>query len=367
MFEITHNLVVRRESASLIKDLIYDGLLSRTHGEYRQGVNGPLYAPAAALLRSGNLHALSDFEFRFGPAILSCQAYTLPPEEYRGLMLASPAFSQFEVQPLHAELCTGWPEEHLFHQAHPDWNQRLIEAVHRGSRLNLDPVLVSPRVPAATWLPEETRLSDGRTGWMLSLSFAMPDLVQLKGITRSAAGIDLGLRRLTVAAYESGLIHAAPGIPRTGPTSTEAAYQLLNPLDQEQAQWLNLSLQYAAARTQLHDFLTVLLSSASSVGYEDLDYPEMSPHFQQRSRELALRDFSYVWLPKRLKQAGIPYEKLPAQHTSQICSLTHLRGTRGTRQRDFLNGNNEWVDADENAARNIMRLHLASQIWGKPR
>ncbi|AZI45233.1 hypothetical protein EHF33_20195 (plasmid) [Deinococcus psychrotolerans] len=367
MFNVTYNLVVRRESTPLIRNLIHDGLLSRTQGEYRQGASGPLYAPSSALLRGGNLHALSDSEFRFGPAILSCQAYTLPPEEYRGLMLASPAFSQFDVQPLHAELCTGWPEEHLFHQTHPDWNQRLIEAVRRGPRLNLDPVLVSPTVQAATWLPEETRLSEKKTGWMLSLGFAVPDPVQLNGVTRSAAGIDLGLRRLTVAVHESGLIHAAPGIPRTGLTSTEAGCQLPNPADQQQAQWLNLGLQYAAARTQLHDFLTVLLSSASSVGYEDLDYDQMSPHFQQRSRELGLRDFSYVWLPKRLKQAGIQYEKLPARHTSQICSLTHLRGTRGTRQRDFLNGNNEWVDADENAARNIMRLHLASQIWGKPK
>jgi len=367
MFKITYNLVVFSESDSLIKALIQDGALLRSRHEVRQGVSGPLYAPSAALLRGGHLHALSDLEFQFGPAVLRCQNYALPPEEYRGLVLASPAFRQFDVQALHAELCAESPESTVFHKNQPDWTRRLLDAVQQGPRLNPEPSLVSARGLAATWLPEETRLSDSNCGWMLSLSFGMPDLVQLSGITRTAVGIDVGLRKLAVAVYASQLDHEAQGIPQTELSFRELADHLPDPADQQQAQRLNLSLQYAAARTQLHDFLTVLLSAASSVGYEDLDFDRMAPHFKQRSRELGIRDFSYVWLPKRLQQAGIPYEKLPAQHTSQICSMTHLRGVRGTRQRDFLNGNQEWVDADRNAARNLMYLNMAAQAWGKPR
>jgi len=358
---ISYNLRVLDES-SLIAALIHDGALQRAHNETRQGLQGALYAPAAPLLAQGQVYALSDLEFRLGACNLRCQTYRLPPEEYQGLVRASPAFQQFAVQDLYAQLCANQPGTSA-----QDWSIQLSEVVRQGSQRIPDPYLVAQAVPAATWLPEETRLACTSSGWMLCLTFDVPDPVQLGGIKRSAMGIDLGLGKLAVGVSKLGLVHHAPGITQVCPQPDVLTQRLPTKVQQQTAQEINSALQYAAARSRLADFLTLILSAASAVYFEALEYDQMSAHFQQRSRELGVRDFSYVWMPKRLRQAGISFEKLPAYGTSQYCNTTHQIGTRGQRRQEFTDGNNNQIDADENAARNILDLGLAALIWGKPR
>lgn len=358
---VSYNLRVQHASSSMIEALIKDGALRRAHNETRQGIQGSLYAPAAPLLAQGQMYALSDLEFRLGACNLRCQTNCLPPEEYQGLVRASPAFQQFAVQDLYAQLCAGQPGTSA-----QEWSAHLSEVVRQGSQRIPDPYLVAKAVLAATWLPEETRLARTQSGWMLCLTFDVPDAVQLGGIKRSAMGIDLGLGKLAVGVSKLGLVHHAPGIMQVHLHPEVLAQRLPTAGQRQTAQELNSVLQYAAARSRLADFLTLILSAASAVYFEALEYDQMSAHFQQRSRELGVRDFSYTWLPKRLRQAGIRYERLPAYCTSQYCNTTHQIGTRGQRRQDFTDGNNDQIDADENAARNLLDLGLASLIWGKP-
>lgn len=184
------------------------------------------------------------------------------------------------------------------------------------------------------------------------------------GVQRSAAGVDIGLNTLAVAAYRTGLTQRAAGITDICP-----APELLLTLCGDDLHFQTtlkrhvLLLQHAAARLEFQQILLTLLSSASVVYIEDLKYKEVSDAFKRRSRELGIRDFLMTWLPKRLTAQGIPWQRVRPDRTSQYCHLTHRKGERDSHDRSrFRNGNGDIVDADLNAALNIMQLGFGYRV-----
>lgn len=70
-----------------------------------------------------------------------------------------------------------------------------------------------------------------------------------------------------------------------------------------------------------------------------------------------------TWLPKRLTAQGIPWQRVRPDRTSQYCHLTHRKGERDSHDRSrFRNGNGDIVDADLNAALNIMQLGFGYRV-----
>ncbi|GGS05674.1 hypothetical protein [Deinococcus sedimenti] len=359
----TYNVRVLHEATPTLAGLIADRHLCPCPGETVQGLSGTVYRPAPTLLDRGTVAALSDLEFQLGPGILAASVYTLPPEEYAGLLLGSPGFRQYDVGGLIA------PLTHAMDLAEQrDWQRALASALLREARSDSTPALL-PHPPArpATWLPDGTRLIHGQAGWFLCLRFDVPAQPPRLRINRSAAGIDLGLRTLAVAAYKSGLIHKAGGITEI---RTDAA-ALSEPLARRPDLWskarlMSVVVQHAAARGELAQFMDVVLAAATVVGYEKLTYKDMDEPVKRRFRALGLRDFLAVWLPQRLRQHGLTGQSVTPHLTSRLCNRTYLGGVRDQGQLRVTHGAAEVVlDADENAASNIRDLALAHLIQYK--
>lgn len=351
---INYNLRVLLASSRTLDALVQQGLLRRVH-EQVPGASGEVFT-----VFGEQPEMLSHFHLRLGQNLIQAQLYTLPPEEYAGMLAASPAFTQNRVAHLLPALARPMsPEDKAI------WVSSLVQAIQAGACPDSTPHLLAGRnVPLAHWFPEQTRFFRNSSGWFVSLFFAPPALAPLQGIDRSAVGIDVGLNTLAVSVYQSGLIHRAAGIQEVYLSAMELEQWCPDNTQTQQEVERHLRLlQHAAARLELHNMVSVLLSSASTVYWEDLHYRDCSPAFKRRSRELGLRDCLLCWLPKRLDAAGIHWQRVAPDHTSQLCHTTHLRGVRdNSDHRRFLDGNGAMTDADVNAARNILTLGLAYQL-----
>lgn len=358
---IAHNIRILRTANAALLALIKQGTLLPCVGETVEGTSGVAYRPADHVLLGGSsLAPLSDLTFQVGSAVIDCNTYALPPEEYAGLLLTSPGFTQRPLAPLARQLLVDLPlDEHRTWLA--DLAQVALSTPIPDQVPNL--LLTAPPVPAR-WLPSRTRFISTDVGWLLTLVFDVPDPVRRFVIKPSAAGIDLGLRSLAVAAHKSGLIHTARGVPDIQISDVTMGALLPNRPDLHPLlRRLNVAAQHAAAREHLDQFLQILMSSATVVAYEELRYGDMTPHFKRRVRELGLRDFVTTWLPKRLKQAGIPTIRVAPDLTSTLCNTTFRIGRRS--QSDwgrFESVNGDVLDADVNAAANVRDLALASLI-----
>lgn len=350
---INYNLRVLRESSPQLDSLVQSGALKRVP-EKVPGASGSVFS----LTETPEI--LSHFRFQLGQHSIEACLYTLPPEEYAGLLAVSPRFAQFDVAHLLPTLTK--PMDSM---AKEKWLQELVRALRAGAQVDTAPRLLPGQyVTPARWYPEHTRIFRNDSGWFISLFFEQASVPLIKGVERSAVGIDVGLNSLAVAVHRSGLVHRAAGITEVCITANQLEEWC--PSDhhtQCEVQRHLLLLPHAAARLELQEMVRLLLSSASFVYFENLQYPNCSLAFARRSRELGLRDFLMCWLPKRLDATGIRWQRVPPEHTSQFCNLTHLRGERdGSDRRQFRNSNGEILDADVNAARNIMSVGLAYRL-----
>ncbi|WP_135230478.1 zinc ribbon domain-containing protein [Deinococcus fonticola] len=350
---INYNLRILRESNYVLHSLVQSGVLKQV-SENVPGASGTVFK------LTENPDVLSHFQFKIGQQTLQAQLYVLPPEEYAGLVTASPRFAQFDVAHLLPALTQ--PMDSLGKEA---WLQQLVQALQAEAQVTPAPhLLADQHVTPAPWVPERTRIFQNDSGWFLSLFFERATVQTISGIERSAVGIDVGLNTLAVAVHRTGLVHRAAGISEVCITANQLEEWC--PGDhhtQCEVQRHLLLLQHAAARLELQEMVRLLLSSASFVYFENLQYPNCSRAFARRSRELGLRDFLMCWLPKRLDAAGIRWQRVPPEHTSQFCNLTHLRGERdSSNHKRFLNGNGTIVDADVNAAHNIIAVGMAYRL-----
>lgn len=351
---INYNLRVLSESSRVLDSFVQSGVLQAVP-EQVPGASNEVYA-----IRGEQPEIQSHFDLRLAGKDIAAQLYALPPEEYAGLLSASPAFKQYDV----AHLLTALSRP-MTSAEKDSWLHSLVEAMQRGPQQDNRPFLLLDRqVIPARWLPAQTRFFRNDVGWFLSLFFEQATVLTTKGVERSAAGIDVGLNTLAVVAHSTGLIHRAAGITEICITATQLEEWF--PGEQKAQQALQqhlLLLQHAAARLELQETVRLLLSTTSYAYWENLRYVDCSSAFARRSRELGLRDFLMCWLPKRLDAAGIRWQRVPPDHTSQYCHITHQKGVRDSSDHSrFTNTNGSVLDADVNAAYNIMAVGLAYRM-----
>ena len=275
---INYNLRVLLASSRTLDALVQQGLLRRVH-EQVPGASGEVFT-----VFGEQPEMLSHFHLRLGQNLIQAQLYTLPPEEYAGMLAASPAFTQNRVAHLLPALARPMsPEDKAI------WVSSLVQAIQAGACPDSTPHLLAGRnVPLAHWFPEQTRFFRNSSGWFVSLFFAPPALAPLQGIDRSAVGIDVGLNTLAVSVYQSGLIHRAAGIQEVYLSAMELEQWCPDDTQTQQEVERHLRLlQHAAARLELHNMVSVLLSSASTVYWEDLHYRDCSPAFKRGGHSLA--------------------------------------------------------------------------------
>ncbi|MFC3861019.1 zinc ribbon domain-containing protein [Deinococcus antarcticus] len=343
----THNIRILHEANATLESMIQQGhLLPIT--EKIPGVAGQVYRTAD----NAGITAIDHFSLQIANKVVPANMYALPPEEYAGLVKASPQFAQHRLEHLVTPLL------HPMTSAQQgQWLREVTQALEADPRVDPTPRMLSQPTNPARWRPEATRLSRSGCGWLLTLGFDEPVIDCLKGLDLAAAGVDIGLHNLAVTAFASGAVHRAPGVQDIRLTDHDVSTAF--PKAKELERNLDL-LQHAAARAAFQDLIRTLLSSASSVCVEDLRYTDMCDSFKQRSRSLGIRDWMMSWLPQRLHAQGIPLMRIRPDHTSQFCSLTHRWGERDGRT--FKDGNGHITDADLNAARNILHLGLAQRI-----
>lgn len=350
----SHNIRILRTSTTTLNALVDQGRLRATT-ERLSGINGTVYTAS-----DGNglePRVLDHFSLSLAGVRVAANLFALPPEEYSGLLAASPDFTQVALAhllpPLQAPMTPAMRE---------GWFRDLRAALHAGPRADQTLHLVEQPVYPALWRAKETRLSRSSCGWLLTLIFDTPRVDPIAGLTRSAAGIDVGLSSLAVAAFISGLTHRVPGVPDLQSEEREAGdsrLQSSGPYSGDVKRHA-MMLQHAAARDGLQALIRVLLGAATVVYLEDLSYKDMSDQFKDRSRVLGLRDFLMGWLPQRLATQGIDVLRVPPDLTSQYCAVTHLRGRR--EGRIFTGPFGQEVDADLNAARNLAQIGLAYRL-----
>ncbi|CAM3445340.1 hypothetical protein DESA109040_12970 [Deinococcus saxicola] len=349
---INYNIRILHSSNTALAQLISQGRLHRVN-EQIEGVNGQVYALPAGIA------VLNHFECQVADQLIHANLYALPPEEYAGLLHASPAFQQHQIAHLIPPLLNRMDSA-----AKDVWVRQLVTALSVKTGHDSTPYLLSQPVNPARWVPERTRLVYTSSGWFMSLFFESPAVQVGHGVQRSAAGIDVGLNTLAVTAFRSGHVHRAAGITDIG-VPPELLHGLCGTETRLQGDVKRhvLLLQHAAARQEFQGVVQTLLSGASVVYVENLQYKEIGEAFKRRSRELGIRDFLMTWLPKRLTAQGIPWQRIKPDRTSQYCHLTHRRGERDSRDRTrFKNGNGDVVDADLNAALNIMQIGFAYRV-----
>lgn len=343
----THNIRILHEANATLESMIaQDHLLPIS--EKIPGVSGQVYRIAD----NADITAIDHFSLQIANKVVPANIYALPPEEYAGLVKASPQFAQHRLERLVTPLM--YP---MTSAQQGQWLREVTQVLEADPRVDPTPRMLSYPTNPARWRPEATRLSRGGCGWLLTLRFDEPVIASLKGLDLAAAGVDIGLHNLAVTAFASGAVHRAPGVQDVRLTEHDVKTSSLKAKELERN--LNL-LQHAAARAAYQDLILTLLSSASAVYVEDLRYTDMCDSFKQRSRMLGIRDFLMSWLPQRLHAQGIPLLRIKPDHTSQFCSLTHRWGERDGRI--FTDGNGHFMDADLNAARNILNLGLAQRI-----
>ena len=352
---LSYNIRVSLDSGVHLSRLVSTGRLTEAT-ERPKGTVGPAYG------MRGLPQVLDHSSLRVADCVIQAQLYTLPPEEYAGMLQMSPEFAQYSMASLLPAL-----QRPLDAEQQLDWLQRLATYVLAGSQVDSAPhLLLGHPVLPAEWSPERTVFSHGDSGWLLTLYFKTPTVLSTEGLSRSAAGIDVGLASLAVTAFQSGLVHRASGIQNICLTPQLLERVLPGNLPaQHQVEREVSILRHAAARHQLQFVVQTLLSAASVVYVENLTYDDMTQQFKRLSRELGLRDFLLSWLPQRLSAAGIPWQRVAPDKTSQLCAVTHLRGSRDPRDSTrFTNAEGQVVDADVNAARIIMQMGLAYRLVG---
>lgn len=342
----THNLRILRDANATLDSLVQQGILIPVN-EKISGLSGQVYR----LAEQTDLSVLDHFHLQIGEKIIPANLYALPPEEYCGLLAASSEFSQHRYSHLvNALLNPMTPEQQS------QWMKDMASAIEAGPRVDQTPRLLQYPTQPARWQPQNTRLSRVGCGWLLTLAFDQPTVEVVRGLDRSAAGVDVGLHSLATTAFASGAVHRAPGVLDV----SRFCPDIVLPTPHKEIEKHLQLIQHAAARMVFQHLMVTLLSTASVVYIEDLQYGDMTEVFKERSRTLGIRDWLMCWLPQRLHAHGIPLERLRPDLTSQFCATTHLRGERNGRE--FIDGNGQTMDADLNAARNLLQIGLAQRI-----
>lgn len=317
----TYNVRIQRSSYHLIDRAIEGGQLKPTR-ELRSGAGrGQLWCPASW----NNQAALDDRTFLLGQMTIQSNVYRLPGEAFGALVIGS--HGQFKRA---AKI------------------DNLVTVLTAGNLGGSGPK--PPALPAATWVPTETRLIEQGRDWLLSLAFSSFSK-GAQGMGGVAAGVDIGLSPLATTVLGNRFIHT-PAVSDAGnlrqDTTLRDAIEIAD---------------YLAARQALDNLTRVLVAGASLVAVERLDLSGFRGGFVAQGREAAILDWHQAWLPQDLRAAGIPLVRVEPAYTSRQCHRCNSHET--SRQRDKLHCRScDWQgNVHENAALNIRsrgQLHRAS-------
>lgn len=288
--------------------------------------------------------ALNLSTLQIGSRTIEMGLHSLPEPELQALLHQSPGSAVRADR----ELLINQLLQPMDFIAQMQWVTRLVADVGN--------VTTSPQPGNhVTWLPDQTRLAQMNGLWFASLAFDVPPGTRLAQAQRKPVGIDVGIAPLAVAATKDTNFKTCPlhFLAGAGMRALERYMRGLPVSVQERVRLDLEQLEYGAASRALEELTSDVQLRASSVTAEKLDLAKFQGPFVRRGRRLAIIDFHQSVLPQRLYAAGIPFQRVPAALTSQLCCRCGRRGARDGAV--FTCATCGAMDAHVCAARNLIR------------
>ncbi|GAA0501641.1 hypothetical protein CBQ26_20740 [Deinococcus indicus] len=286
-------------------DALFDGQPSQLA---KCGPRGRLFDLPTGL----HVTALDSNYLQIGDLVIRTEVHALPSAPLIAVIDASPNFRQY----------TGL-DELLTILRDPDANvtlfrERITDVVARGLHAGQPPQLVTPSSGfTAVWHPARTqfiRTPDGH--WFTRLAFELTPTADLEPAAQlTTFGLDLGSSPVVCAAGGDGRVEMFGG-----PLPLLNALRRRDDYSAEERRVLRL-LTYAAGREEAEAAIRFLARTASMVYAEQLTIEGMWGGFIATGRLQATLDFHFSWLPQALFRAGVPFERVNARGTSQVCHV----------------------------------------------
>lgn len=245
-----------------------------------------------------------------GGVLITADVYRLPSSALQALLRDSEA-QLYDTATLEAQLEAGpvrgwWPQ---------------VLAVARSGPASGQTMQGSALVQAATWLPDQTRLTRGSRGWTVTLAFDVVTALPA-GQHDQVFGVDVGVSPLaTVRA--PGLDLTVPGVwvPNTNPS--DPPHEIGFAMRQ-----ISRTVVYGVARRRWETLFASVLPQASVVGVERLDGQILRARFRQLCTDVAIQDALLAWWPQVAREAGVRLIRVDPALTSVTCSRCLEYGER---------------------------------------
>lgn len=305
------------------------------------GPQGRLFDLPAGL----HVTALDSHHLQIGNLVIRTEVYALPSAPLIAVIDASPGFRQY-----------AGLDELMMTLRDPDadvtrFRARLTDVVARGLHAGQSAQLVTAASGfGAVWFPARTqfiRTPDGH--WFTSLAFKLTPTAELEPAAQlTTFGLDLGSSPVVCAAGGDGRVEMFGDRPlplldalRCGQTCSVEEKRVLR------------LLTYAVGREEAEAAILYLAQNASTVYAEHLTLDGMWANFVASGRLQASFDLHFSWLPQSLYRAGVPFKRVNARGTSQVCHVHP--DTIGKREGKVFRCPrcSEGQHADVNAARNV--------------
>ncbi|MGX9687699.1 zinc ribbon domain-containing protein [Deinococcus wulumuqiensis] len=287
-----YHLPIDRESYASIRHIISTGALRQAgpDHEYRVTNGTPVCVP-------------TDLGIVIGRQKLRVDTYRLPSHAYiavtRGATLATyPALNAL------------W-QLMRDSASQAEVTSVVKDCVAEGRQLVSHPLLIQPDpLFRATWLPEHTLIRAKGGEYQLSLAFSVTHRPTVCEQRRTAVGLDLGLRPMTVAYDHDGRVEQFCLERLTLPDRRLLSADERAVVGQ---------IIYATGRVTSQRVISHLIRTAGRVYAEQLRLADMSAAYRRRARAAAIHDHHWAWLPQALHRAGIRFARVASGETSIEC------------------------------------------------
>ena len=267
------------------------------------------------------LTALNHHYLQIGARVIRTDVFALASAPLMAVVDASPSFRQYTgldglLQALHD------PETKV-----GTFRRQLAAVVAEGLHTGQPTQLVTPSSGfMANWLPAQTRFVQTYEGhWFTALGFELNPGTDLSSASsRTTFGLDLG---------SSPVVCAAGGDQRVV-TFGGQQVPLLDSLRRYEdysadERRVLRTLTYAIGRSEAEAAILYLAQHGSTVFAEQLTLDGMWNGFIANGRLQATFDFHFSWLSQSLYRAGVPFKRVNARWTSQLCHIhTNTIGKR---------------------------------------
>ena len=344
--------IVRNHTSSYsILDTLFKGKPSTEtfHGPRGQAFRLPQGLPVTVT---------DPYHLQVGSHLIRTDIYTLPSAPLMAVVDASPAYRQYcDLDSLLQSLQD--PETDV-----SQFRNKLGQVVARGLDSGQPAQLVHPRSGfTAIWRPSQTRLVRTAEGhWFTVFAFELRPTNDLQSSAkRTTFGLDLGSAPVVCAAGGDGRVLGFGGqrlplldaLRRGGAAFSAADQRILR------------TLTHAVGRSEAEEAIRYLARQGNAVYGEHLNLHGMWGGFIANGRLQATLDLHFSWLPQGLYRAGVPFKRVNARWSSQLCHI-HPQTIGKRRGKVFSCPDcNSQQHADINAARNIHDRGI--QMYGEGR